>query len=72
MQVNSLNYRTVNMKLTKPDENITDLMNLMAIVCFKANVPRQTIFDNVERVVDEQYVQCFLNAPQTKNDVPSV
>lgn len=65
--MDTLNYRTVNMKLTKPDENITDLMNLMAIVCFRANVPRQTVFDNVERVVDEQYVQCLLQSPQTNN-----
>ena len=62
-----LDYRTVKLELTKPDENITDIMNLLAIVCFRANVPRTTVMDNMKRVVDEQYVQCLLNSPQKES-----
>lgn len=59
----SMEYRTVQLELTNPKDNITDLMNILAIVSFRANIPRNVMKANFNRVVDEQYLHALLKAP---------
>ena len=58
-----MDYRTVQVELTNPKENITDLMNILAIVSFKANVPKEQIVRDFKYVVDEQYLRSFVSSP---------
>lgn len=64
-----MEYKTVQLQLTSPKENITDLMNLLAIVSFKANVPKHVVMMNMGLVLDEQYVQSILSS-QVKEREP--
>lgn len=61
-----MDYRTVQVKLTSPKENIGDLMNVLAITCFKANIPSKWVMMNMQNVLDEQYTQCILKSETKK------
>lgn len=63
-----MKYRTVEITLTKPQENIGDLMNALALVCFRSKTPRSWAKANFSRILDEQYVQSLLKLP-TEEDV---
>jgi hypothetical protein len=64
-----MKYRTVQLKLTNPKENIADLMNLLSIVSFRARWPEKYVKESFERVLDEQYLQSVLNSPQKEAPV---
>jgi len=59
---NELINNTVTVRLTSPDENLTDLANTFAHMGFVAKMTEYELMQNIKHVIEEQYLQSILNS----------
>lgn len=57
-----LKFGTVSVELTNPDDNMTDLMNLFAQMCFSTSLTETEAKENANHVIEEQYFAAIMNS----------
>lgn len=59
---NYVEYKTLLVDPTTPEDNLTDLANAYAHFGFVAKMSEQELIENVKHVIAEQYIQSILRA----------
>jgi len=55
-----IEHGTVSVKLTNPEENMTDLLHLFVHMGFVAKMSEQELIDNCKRAAEDQYFQAIV------------
>tara|TARA_R100001086_G_scaffold170822_2_gene93339 strand:- start:1273 stop:1467 length:195 start_codon:yes stop_codon:yes gene_type:complete len=58
-------YKTVEVELTNPEDNIHDVANLLALMAFTNDYTETEIKALFAAVVEDQYFQAIINSNET-------